>query len=238
MNKQSVKHSAQKTLRFLHLEKPAITVLRKITSRYEYPYLKNVNNRGETLLNIIKPYLNPGDNFLDVMCGYSPLAGPLLESGYNITGFDNSAKAIKDLKQIYPKGTWVHSSSFEKLNLQSGSDRLFSAILLLGAFDICSQTSFVSLMDKLLNVNKPRLFFLETNRKNIDVPTLTCPFVDELATISSPHYKGYNAMLKLLFDHNYEIIDIGQYDAHFKEEWAAIRIYALLQLKETQKSQA
>jgi hypothetical protein len=65
------------------------------------------------------------------------------------------------------------------------------------------------------------------------VPTLASPFVDELETIRSPHYKGYNAILKLLFDHNYEILDVGQYDAQFEEEWATIRIYALLRLKKT-----
>jgi 2-polyprenyl-3-methyl-5-hydroxy-6-metoxy-1,4-benzoquinol methylase len=233
MNRQSIKSSAQKALRILRLEKPALIVLNKVISRYEYPYLKNVNSRGETLLNIIKLYLEPGDNFLDIMCGYSPLAEPLLESGYHITGFDNNRKAIKDLKQIYPKGKWIHSSSFEKLNLQSDSDRPFSVILLLGAFEICSQISFISLMDKLLNANKPRLFFIETNRNYIKVPTLASPFVDELETIRSPHYKGYNAILKLLFDHNYEILDVGQYDAQFEEEWATIRIYALLRLKKT-----
>lgn len=226
MNKQSVKHSAQKTLRFLRLEKPVIKVLSKVTSRYEYPYLKDVHRRGETLLNIIKLHLKPEDNFLDMMCGYSPLAKPLLESGYHITGFDGSSKAIKDLKQIYPKGTWIHSSSFEKLNLRYESDCPFSVILLLGAFEVCSQASFISLTQKILNVNKPRLFFLETNRKNIEVPTATNPFIDERDVIRSPHYTGYNAILKLLFEHNYEIIDIGQYDAQFKEEWAAIRIYA------------
>ena len=233
MNKQSMKRSAQKTLRILHLEKPALIILNKTISRYEYPYLKNVNSRGKTLLNIIKLYLEPGDNFLDIMCGYSPLAGPLLESGYHITGFDNNRKAIKDLRKIYPKGIWIHSSSFEKLNLQSNSDRPFSAILLLGAFDICSQAPFISLMDKLLNVNKPRLFFVETNRNKIKAPTIASPFVDELEVIRQPHYKGYNAILKLLFDHNYETLDVGQYDAQFKEDWATIRIYALLQLKET-----
>lgn len=233
MNKSSVKRYTQKTLRFLHLEKPAAKVLNKITSRYEYPYLKDVNTRGETLLSIIRPSLEPEDSFLDIMCGYSPLAGPLLGSGYRITGFDNSSKAIKDLKQIYPKGTWIQSSSFDKLNVQSGSDSPFSVILLLGAFEICSEVSFLSFMDKILTYNKPRLFFLETNRKYIDVPTKTKPFVDEAETIRSPHYTGYNAVLKSLFEHSYEIIDIGQYDAQFKEEWAAIRIYALLRLKET-----
>jgi 2-polyprenyl-3-methyl-5-hydroxy-6-metoxy-1,4-benzoquinol methylase len=212
------------------LEKRAGLIINKITSRYEYPYLKGVTFRGETLFNIIKPNLESDDNFLDIMCGYSPLAGPLLKSGYKITGFDDNRTATKDLRKIYPEGKWI-LSSFDSLKIQSDSDRPFSVFLLLGAFELCSQPSFISSVKKLLNVNKPRVFFLETNKSIEKAPTLENPFVEESAAMRSIHLKGYNAILKLLIEHGYEAIDVNQYDAHFKENWATIRIYAILRKK-------
>ncbi len=222
-----IKNFGHKALQTLRLEKPALVILNKVTSRYEYPYLKGVSLRGETLFNIIKPYLNSGDNFLDIMCGYSPLAKPLLKSGFNITGFDDNRTAIKDLRKIYPEGKWV-LSSYGSFKTEPDEERQFSIFLLLGAFELCCQQAFVSSIDKLLSVSKPRMFFLETNRSIEKAPTIDSPFIEESGTIRSVHLKGYNAMLKLLIDHNYEVIDVGQYDAQFKEKWATMRIYAIL----------
>lgn len=47
----------------------------------------------------------------------------------------------------------------------------------------------------------------------------------------SIHLKGYNAMLELLTSRGYEVTDVGQYDAQFKEKWATARIYAVLTTK-------
>ncbi len=214
----------------VRLEKPAILILNKITSRYEYPYLKGVELRGETLFALLKPHLKSGDNFLDIMCGYSPLAGLLLKSGYQITGFDDNRNAIKDLKKLYPGGKWIRSS-FSNFKLQPDGHSPFSVFLLLGAFELCCQKSFNSSITRLLNVNKPRIFFLETNRSIEKAPTIDSPFVDESAVMRSVHLKGYNAMMKVLLDQCYEVIDVGQYDAQLKEEWATIRIYAILRSK-------
>lgn len=226
----AIKNFGHKALQTLRLEKPALVILNKITSRYGYPYLKGVSLRGETLFNIIKSNLKSGDNFLDIMCGYSPLAGPLLKSGYHITGFDDNRNAIKDLRKMYPGGKWIRSS-YDSFKLQSDADFPFSVFLLLGAFELCCQQSFISLMIKLLNVNKPRVFFLETNRSIEKAPTIASPFVEEFATNRSIHLKGYNATLKLLIDHNYEVIDVGQYDAQLNEKWATIRIYTILRAR-------
>ncbi len=227
---EAKKSFSHKILQALRLEKPAIVILNKITARYEYPYLKGVASRGETLFAIMKSHLKLGDNFLDIMCGYSPLAGPLLKSGYKITGFDDNRNAVKDLKRLYPGGNWVRSS-YDGFKLQSDDDSPFSVFLLLGAFELCFQPSFTSSIAELLNKNKPRLFFLETNRSIEKAPTIESPFVEEAAVTRSSHLKGYNAMLKLLMDHRYEVIDVGQYDARLKEEWATIRIYAILRSK-------
>jgi 2-polyprenyl-3-methyl-5-hydroxy-6-metoxy-1,4-benzoquinol methylase len=227
---KSKKDFSQKVLQTLHLEKPAVVILNKITARYEYPYLKGVESRGETLFGLIKSFLRPGDNFLDIMCGYSPLASPLLRSGYQITGFDDNRNAIKDLKKLYPDGKWIRSS-FGEFKPKSNDQSTFSVFLLLGAFELCGQQSFLSLMTELLKVNKPRVFFLETNRSIEKAPTIDNPLVEESALTRSVHLTGYNSMMKLLMDWGYEVADVGQYDAHLKEEWATIRIYAILRAK-------
>lgn len=224
------KSFGNKILETLKLEKPAVVILNKITSRYEYPYLKGVEARGETVFNIMKSHLRLGDNFLDIMCGYSPLASPLLKSGYQITGFDDNRTAIKDLKELYPGGKWVRAS-FDNFKPQSESESPFSVFLLLGAFQLCSQPSFVSSMAELLDANKPRVFFLETNKSIEKAPTIDSPFVEESAVNRSVHLKGYNAMMKLFMDRGYEVADVGQYNAQLKEDWATIRIYAILRAK-------
>lgn len=227
---KSTKNFGHKVLRTLHLEKAALIILNETTSRYGYPYLKRVALRGETLFNLIKSQLEPNDNFLDIMCGYSPLAGPLLKSGYHVTGFDDNRGAIKDLEKLYPGGKWIRSS-YDTFKLEPDANSRFSVLLLLGAFELCSQQSFKSSIDELVSVNKPRLFFLETNRSIEKAPTLEKPFVEESAANRSVHLKGYNAMLQLLIDRGYEVIDVGQYDAHLEEDWATIRIYAILKAK-------
>ncbi len=227
---QAIRNWGYKALRLLHLEKQALAILNRVASRYEYPYLKNVRFRGEALFNIMKSNLESGDNFLDVMCGYSPLAGPLLKSGYQITGFDDSRKAVKDLKKNYPQGKWI-LSTFENFKIPSEAGHPFSVFLLLGAPELCCQPSFIGAMSELLDVNKPRIFFLETNKSIEKAPSIASPFMEESATRRSVHLRGYNAMLKFLINHGYEVTDVGQYDAHFKEKWATIRIYAILKVK-------
>ncbi len=88
-----------------------------INKKYDYPHLKQTPERGEILLRLLKPQLKPEDNFLDMMCGYSPLAAPLLKQGYKITGFDNSKEVISSLKENSPEGFWF-VSSFENLKLK------------------------------------------------------------------------------------------------------------------------
>ena len=163
------------------------------------------------------------------MCGYSPLAGPLLKSGYRIAGFDENKNVIKELKSLHPEGTWIRCS-YSDFKLKPDAESPFSVFLLLGAFELCCQEKFKSLINELLAQNKPRVFFLETNKSIEKAPTLESPFVEESAANRSVHLKGYNALLNLLISRGYGVIDVGQYDAHLKEEWATIRIYSILSL--------
>ena len=214
----------------MRLDSLALRFLRKISSRYEYPYLKSTSLRGETLFNLLSSNLKGGDNFLDIMCGYSPLAGPLLKSGYSITGFDENKNVVKELRSLYPDGKWVRSS-YTDFKLTPDAESPFSVFLLLGAFELCCQEKFKSLINGLLDINKPRVFFLETNKSIEKAPTLESPFVEESAANRSVHLKGYNAMMNLLIGKGYRVIDVGQYDAHLKEDWATIRIYSILSLE-------
>jgi 2-polyprenyl-3-methyl-5-hydroxy-6-metoxy-1,4-benzoquinol methylase len=229
---QKTNNSSSNILRLLRLEKTALKVYNKVTSRYEYPYLRGVVRRGEVLYKIIKPLLQPDDNFLDIMCGYSPLAAPLLKAGYEVTGYDGNRTAIKDLKNLYPEGNWV-LSSYDNTKIQSKSGKPFTVFLLLGAFEICRQEAFIASIAKLLDSNKPRIFFLETNKSIEKPPTLESPFVEESATKRSIHLSGYNAMLRLFVDHGYEVINVDQYDANLEEKWATLRIYAILRAKKS-----
>lgn len=122
---------------------------------YNYSYLEEVQVRERSLFQIIEPYLKPGDRILDVNCGYSPLARPLLEAGYDILGFDINPIPIAYLKEEFPKGEW-HQISHEDANFEG-----FSVLLLLG-FSISSYgASFKTSLGRLLDSNKPRVILAE-----------------------------------------------------------------------------
>ncbi len=215
---------------FLNIEQQSEKIWRLVTLKnYEYPYLKETQLRGEVLFKILKPYLKPKDRFLDMLCGYSPLATPLIKHGYNITGFDANKIVIKSLKESCPSGQWFQSS-FENLKLKG-----YSVFLLLGAYELCCESSFVKTLTELILQNKPRLFFLEANKNSAKAPTIENPFIDENSVIQLWNLQGYNSVLRLLLNYHYRVVAVGQYDAKLKAKWASIRIYAVL-MRETTSS--
>jgi hypothetical protein len=188
---------------------------------YEWPYLKETSTRGKILLNIIKPYLKSGDSFLDIMCGYSPLAGPLLGSGHRIAGFDVNPHPITYLRKCFPTGEW-YQTSHENVHFKG-----FSVFLLLGAYEVCCEPSFQESLLNLLRLNNPRFVFLEANKGSAETPKKENPFVDPAKTLRLTHLRGYNCVLRLLMETGYTVLDVGEYDAGI-EYWASVRIYAIM----------
>jgi hypothetical protein len=185
---------------------------------YEYSYLKNVSFRGKRLLDIIKPYVKPEDVFLDIMCGYSPLAGPLIDAGHRIAGFDENSKVINHLEKYYSKGEW-YKTSYENIAFKG-----FSVFLLIGTpDDICSEPSFQEFLRILLRLNSPRLFFLEAIKGQAKTPTKEKPFVDQA---DAGIHKGYNCVLTLLIKAGYKVLDVGEYNAQL--DISSERIYAII----------
>jgi hypothetical protein len=208
---------------------------RLVPKKYGFTYLKNTSARGKTLLKIIKPYLESGDSFLDIMCGYSPLAGPLIESGYHITGFDANPKPIEYLRKHFPKGEW-HQCSYENV-----SSKGFSIFLLLGTYDICCDHSFQESLRTLLRLNIPRLFITDTSKGYAETPTKEKPFVDLETTFRPGPLRGYNSVIRLLMESGYRALNIDEYDAKMETGLRGIspklpRIYAIFGLRASIKA--
>ncbi|MBA7654597.1 Ubiquinone biosynthesis O-methyltransferase [subsurface metagenome] len=158
---------------------------------YVWPQLQKTEPRGKILFELLKPHLKQKDSFLDVNCGYSPMAKHILESGYSLLGFDNNAIPIEHLKQHQPKGTW-HVLSDEQANFKG-----YSVFILLGIttplYPVYSST-FLQSVERLLKTNSPRLVLAEgANAANRTL---------------------YQQTLKLLTETDrYKCVDTGNYDA-------------------------
>jgi hypothetical protein len=209
---------------------------RLIPKRYAFAYLKNTSTRGKILLKIIKPYLKSEDSFLDIMCGYSPLVGPLTESGYHITGFDVNPEPIEYLRKHFPKGEW-HQCSYENF-----SSKGFSVFLLLGAYEICCEHSFQESLRILLRLNNPRLFVLDTSKGYAETPKKEKPFIDSVTTSRLSPLRGYNCVIRLLMESGYAALSVGEYDAEMETGLRGIspklpRIYAIFGLQRLLQSE-
>ena len=124
-------------------------------------------NRGKLLYSVIKPYLIKNENFLDVCCGYAPLAELLIKAGHSITGFDNSAEAISALKTKFPSGNWL-KTSHENTNFSG-----FTTLLLLGIDIQYNDDAFKAFLEKTLKNNRFHLVLTETKRSNEKRPWMT-----------------------------------------------------------------
>jgi hypothetical protein len=185
---------------------------------YEYSYLKNVSSRGKLLFDIIKPYIKPEDSFLDIMCGYSPLAGPVIETGHRIVGFDENSEAINHLNKYFSKGEW-YKSSYKNVDFKD-----FSFFLLIGTpEEVCCLPSFKKFLLILLRHSNPRLFFLEVNKGQAKTPTKESPFIDQAYTGVC---RSFNCVLTQLIAEGYTVLDIGEYNAQL--DISSLRIYAIL----------
>jgi len=70
--------------------------------------------------------LNPGGRVLDVGCGAGdPIAGYLIERGFDVTGIDASEAMLDIAKSRYPQADWVRMD-MRQLNLDTGFDGILS----------------------------------------------------------------------------------------------------------------
>lgn len=176
---------------------------------FYYEYLAEGSKRGDKLFLAIYPYLLPDDVFLDIDCGYSPMAGPILDAGYSLTGFDINQDSTSYLKERFSKGKWYRTSDTEAEFFGC------TVFLLLGittplkkyvnAYKYISKT-FLESVDRLLAANNPRVVMAEA------------------AVSTSP--LQYEAVMELLQRHGYEqAVPKTEYDAGMKR--ATRRYYAI-----------
>ena len=172
--------------------------------QYTWPYLKKTKIRGKILFNIIKPYLKLNDNFLDINCGYSPLASHVLHANHRIVGFDINPYTIRYLRRHFPRGSW-YCTSYKNFNMKD-----FSIFLLFGPDPAVKKKdpSFQEFLLRLLKHNNPRLIFLETCKSHA----------------SSVNF--YNEIIALVMEKEYIKLDGGEYDSKMKSS-CAIRVFTL-----------
>jgi len=171
---------------------------------YGWPYLKETRIRGKFLFSIIKPYLREEDKVLDVCCGYSPLANPLLEAEFHITGFDIHPSPIQYLKDKAHRGDWYQASCEE------ASFTGFSVFLLLGA-TVSWDISFHSFLSRALESNEPRLILLDVSIIPPDAVWI----------------KIYDNVIAYLQKKGYKVVSTGKYESMMKA--ASKRNYSLME---------
>ena len=114
--------------------------------------------RIEHLSNKLTLYLKSDDKIFDLFCGYSPLCGKLLESGYRLTGIDGCKDAITWLKHNYPEGEWTHSLFDYKQDLPLHDA---TVLLLLGVGEPQHLPEFQVYLEKTLNRNNIRVILTD-----------------------------------------------------------------------------
>jgi len=171
---------------------------------YGWTYLKETHIRGEFLFSIIKPYLREDDRVLDVCCGYSPLANPLLEAEFRITGFDIHPSPIQYLKDKFHRGEWY------QVSCEEASFTGFSVFLLLGA-TVSWDISFHHFLSRALESNEPRLILLDTS----------------IIPPNAVWIKIYDKVITYLQNKEYKVVSAGKYESGMKD--ANKRSYSLLE---------
>jgi len=174
--------------------------------KYAYSYLKERKVRGKVLFDAIKPYLESNDRFLDINCGYSPLAELILKDKYDILGFDINYIPINFLRKYYPKGRW------NCVSLKDANFKGFSVFLLLGFSILSDGIDFKTFLNCLLDNNKPRIVLTEV-------------YKNPQESLQPIYRISYNETLQLLTDKNYKQIAFGEYNA--KMNIASLRIYSI-----------
>lgn len=71
------------------------------------------SRRAEILYRAVRPYLLPGEAYLDVTCGYAVLADYIIpdHEPLSYTGFDMNEMVIDYCRARHPRGTWGVSLS-------------------------------------------------------------------------------------------------------------------------------
>ena len=84
------------------------------------------SDRPKVLYRAVRPYLAPGESYLDVTCGYAVLADHVIPSHdpLSYTGFDMNEKVIDYCRARHPKGTWSVSLS-RNFPIETGYDVVF-----------------------------------------------------------------------------------------------------------------
>lgn len=171
---------------------------------YPWPHLERTEVRGTVLFSKLVSYLKQGDRVLDVCCGYSPLAKPLLENRYLVAGFDREQAPIDYLNEHYPRGHWLHASveKFYGSNLY----RDFRVLLLLGPDPPQETVQFQQYLRELVAENHTEVVLLDTWLNLVEPPNPT------FREPKSIWHHAYNADMQTLLSLGFKIADSGIYD--------------------------
>jgi hypothetical protein len=162
-----------------------------------FPWLersKNKTLRGRKVFDYLRPYLQPHDHFLDVACGYAPMAKVVLGKGYTYAGFDPHKPAIEWLEKMYPNGDWICCDFDQFLSLHEG----VVDVLLLFGMDLNFE---VEHLRQLLAMYQPRIVCLEGPLTKFNVPIdKTCEFITDAY---QPYQMVFNRDVHSLRNHGY-----------------------------------
>lgn len=126
---------------------------------YKFEYSKKTEDRGKTLFDAIKPHIGNKESFLDIDCGYSPLANMVIEAGHRILGFDINEIPINHLKENHPRGEWLILSD------DTADFKGYSVFIILGITTplySCYSKTFLDSLKRLLRSNRPRTILIES----------------------------------------------------------------------------
>jgi len=115
--------------------------------------------RNKKYLNILRNYLKPNSEILDIGCGAGkPIDQFLVSKGYKVTGIDISKKQIELAKQNVPQAVFLVKD-------MSGLDFLknsFDTVVSFYAIFHIPRENHLNLFKKILEILKPGGYFLAT----------------------------------------------------------------------------
>lgn len=177
-------------------------------SKYPWPYLMKNEVRSKVLFEALKPHLHDGEQVLDVGCGYSPLAEPLLANEHSIFGFDPNVGCINYLRKNFPQGGWVRSG------FRDMPTKFCTVLLLLGISG--NPVAIENFLHRALSVY-PDIVFLDTaicSRKDVTLRD-GIPFHNK----EERWRKLHNRVVEILLERRYEMKKCGYYANPVETTW-------------------
>ncbi len=165
-----------------------------LKNRYPWRYSEKTEPRGRILFDALRPLLEKGDSFLDVDCGYSPMASHILDHGHTITGFDVDPGVIEHLKNTRPRGEWVELDDVDA-NFQGYTVLLFLGVTT--ALKTVYSETYLETAERLLDLNNPRVILVESaDEADQELYNQVCKLLENTGRYVKKQEDGYDAGLE------------------------------------------